>query len=319
MTKKGQYQIELWEECNSRCSFCYLGNNNKQISDIQKIQNLNNAINRISNDALYEYVDCLGFIGGEFFQGQLRNEQVKEKFLALMTIASKKLIEQKICEVWISASLLIGNHEDLYQTLDIFSSNIDKIWLLTSYDTIGRFHSDKQKLDWIQNIQKIKNKYPTINVNITSIVSGDFIERYISKTLDLFEIAGRFNCSCFLKPTARIAGFIDDKIALNQIIPDFFPSRAKMLKFLMQFKMNEPSFMYDKLFNMSCRASYLELYGHRQKFAHRIKANYQEELDEGNDISNQMLPCGHSVQYQCYVDSDKCLICDKQTIQQMNV
>lgn len=315
MTKKGQYQIELWEECNSKCSFCYLGNNNKKISVSQKLQNLNNAIDRISDNSLYEYIDCLGFIGGEFFQGQLCDEQVEKKFLELMAIANKKLIESKIHEVWISASLLIGNQKDLYQVLDVFRMNIDKIWILTSYDTIGRFHTNKQKLGWIQNICKLKNKYSTININITSIVTGDFIEQYLSKTLDLFDIASRYNCSCFLKPAAKIAGFIDDKIALNSIIPNFFPSRSKMLKFLIEFKMNEPSFMYDKLFNMSYRASYLELYGHRQKFAHRIKDSYQEELDEGNSISNSILPCGHSVQYQCYVDSDRCLICDKKLIQ----
>jgi len=43
-----QCQFELWEECNSRCKFCYLGNNNVRTEDKVKLQNMDKVIEVIS-------------------------------------------------------------------------------------------------------------------------------------------------------------------------------------------------------------------------------------------------------------------------------
>ena len=73
---------------------------------------------------------------------------------------------KKIDEVWISASMTIGNQEDLYDTLSLFD-DLSKIWILTSYDTIGRFHSEKMKDKWIENLKKLRNFSKDVKINIT--------------------------------------------------------------------------------------------------------------------------------------------------------
>ena len=44
-----QLQFELWKECNSKCTFCYLGNTNRFTSEETKLYNLEKALSTIKN------------------------------------------------------------------------------------------------------------------------------------------------------------------------------------------------------------------------------------------------------------------------------
>lgn len=308
---KQQLQFELWEECNSRCSFCYLGNNARLTPDDQKIKNIEQTIKKISDLNIYKDINCLAYIGGEFFQGQLKNNDVKLKFIELMKYTNKLLNSRTIDTSWITASLLIGDQRDLYDILNLFD-DLSKIWICTSYDTYGRFHSQKEKNNWIRNLEKLRYTFPTLNINITTIVTGDFIEKYLNDDLEIMKIANRLKCAQFLKPVCRV-GCASNKKDANSLVPNFFPKRNMMLKFLNKYRLNESEYMYDKLFNINYRADYLQTFGHRDKFSHRIKNEYKEAFDD----SILTMKCGHGIQYQCYIDSDECLICDKNKIKKI--
>lgn len=315
MKKRCQYQFELWEECNSNCKFCYLGNSNRITPKETKLENLQIVLDKISNDAFFQEINCLGYIGGEFFQGQIDDKDVKEAFFKVMKRTNQLLKMKKIDEVWISASMTIGNQEDLYDTLSLFD-DLSKIWILTSYDTIGRFHSEKMKDKWIENLKKLRNFSKDVKINITSILTGDFIEKYLKDTLDIQEIASQYSCAMFWKPPCAIDRQDDQhktKQQVNAEINNFFPTRKQFIDFLYKYKSQENDFMYDKLFNMNFRSDYLQKFSHGFHTSHRIKQNHLEETDVGCDVSS----CGHSGQYQIYVDSDKCAICDKIAIQKI--
>ena len=64
-----ELQFELWQECNTRCSYCSLGKENMFTPDKFKMQSLDLAFKELSESNLI--YDVVGFIGGEFFQGQL--------------------------------------------------------------------------------------------------------------------------------------------------------------------------------------------------------------------------------------------------------
>ena len=139
MNKK-QVQFELWEECNSKCKFCYLGNNNCTASVEKKIYGIQNAIDVITNLDFNEY-DTVSLMGGELFQGQMSDECVKSKFFELINLMHDLYQRGFIRNIWIYATLTIGDQRDLYDTLEILKN--DEIWILTSYDTMGRFHTNK--------------------------------------------------------------------------------------------------------------------------------------------------------------------------------
>lgn len=59
-------QFEIWNECNNNCKFC----SNKfvyNITDEEKLKNIDIVINRIKNGDIIGKYQRIGFIGGEFF------------------------------------------------------------------------------------------------------------------------------------------------------------------------------------------------------------------------------------------------------------
>ena len=173
-----QYQFELWEECNNNCSFCYLGERNKHTPNEKKLHNLEKVKQTILDKSLYteKGIDCLAYIGGEFFQGQLNTPEIKSAFMDIMKITSDLISNGTIKETWICATLTIGNQDDLYETLELFPDK-SKVWILTSYDTIGRFHTPKMLNDWKQNLINLRYKFPELKINCTSILTDDFITK----------------------------------------------------------------------------------------------------------------------------------------------
>lgn len=318
--ERKQYQFELWQECNSKCEFCYLGENNGFTSDEDKISNINSVLEIIGNNNLYEEINCLAYIGGEFFQGQMKNIKVKEKFLELMEKTNSLLESKLIDETWICATLNIGDQKDLFDSLQKFSDK-SKIWILTSYDTIGRFHSEKMLNTWKENLHKLKSMYPEININVTSILTGDFIDKYLSDELDLIPLISEYGCSLFLKPTCPIEhkDGVYSKEETNKIVPNFFPTRKKFLSFLYKYKSKESQSMYNKLFNINLRSDYLFKFNDKSSITklHRIKDKSQEIAEIGS-VAGGELPCGHSTQYGIYIDTDEhCAICDKEMIKNL--
>ena len=308
-----QLQFEIWTQCDSKCSFCYLGKRNKLVSVDKKIKNLNIIYNKISDLNLYSTYDTLAFIGGEFFQGQLDDVKVKDNFFKLAKKVNELLENNYIKNVWYCATLTSLNQNDLYLLLDIFKKNIDKVWLLTSYDTLGRFHTDKMLKNWQFNMLNIKKLYPNINLNTTIILTGDFIEKYLNNEINLKLFSKTYQTSLFFKVCSLPKGKYKTKIEMNKRIGNFFPNRSTFIKFLIKFKQTEESFLWDKLFNIEYRADTL-FCEHNNCFTeiNRDKKTYMELYDTDYDY---VLNCGHLSTYSPYLDSDACVICDKKEVE----
>ena len=309
MTKK-QIQFELWEECNSKCKFCYLGRNNNITSIERKLYGIQNAIDIIHDLDFNEY-DTIGLIGGEFFQGQLSNELVKNKFFELIRIIHDLHEKKLVKNIWIYATLTIGNQKDLYDTLDILKN--DNVWILTSYDTLGRFHTKKMYETWDYHVKNLKNKY-NINLNITSIITGDLIDKYLTNQFSFKELIDKYQCSVFPKLSSLPYDLYSTKIEMNNAIGNFFPTRKKFIEFITKLKKDDPN-SYDRMFNINYRADTLYV-NYKNEIIKEIrhKNNWMETDERGLDA---VLKCGHSEFYNCYIDSDKCALCDKISIDKM--
>lgn len=314
-----QIQYELWRECNCKCTYCTLGNDNNFTSDELKIDSINTAINEIQNFKENEY-DVLGFIGGEFFQGQLNNPLVKSKFNDLINIANNLLNKNVIKELWLNASLLIGDQKDLYETIDLIDKK-SNLWILTSYDTFGRFHSEKMLETWKYHMKKLHNQYPEIKLNTTMIITGDFIEKYLKDEFIINNFKSEYNTHLFLKTPVKPGHLMKlSKQEINNLIGNFFPTKKQFIKFLYKFKLKEGIDEYNNLFSNDLRAeevrkNYNDDSKRNVKFI-RDKHTLKETIDLENEHIDS-LPCGHSSIYQSYSDSDDCSICDKQHVLKM--
>ncbi len=311
-----QIQYELWRECNCNCTYCTLGFDNHKTENELKLQSMQTAIDEMKNFEPNEH-QTVGFIGGEFFQGQLNTPEIKSKFMELIKVANDLLNNHIVKDLWLNASLLIGNQKDLYEAIDLIDDKT-KLWILTSYDSIGRFHTPKMLETWQYHMKNIHNLYPEIKLNTTSILTGDFIEKYLNDNIDIKEFKATYHTNLFLKTTVK-PGHLShlSKQEINDKIGNFFPTQERFQEFLFTFYMREGAEEYHKLFSNDLRADEV-----RKNFNDENKRNIKfirdkntlEETIDCIDEHIDNLSCGHSTIYQCYVDSDDCCICNKQEI-----
>jgi hypothetical protein len=311
-----QIQYELWRECNCNCTYCTLGFDNHKTDNELKLQSMQTAIDEMKNFEPNEH-QTVGFIGGEFFQGQLNTPEIKSKFMELIKVANDLLNNHIVKDLWLNASLLIGNQKDLYEAIDLIDDKT-KLWILTSYDSIGRFHTPKMLETWQYHMKNIHNLYPEIKLNTTSILTGDFIEKYLNDNIDIKEFKATYHTNLFLKTTVK-PGHLShlSKQEINDKIGNFFPTQERFQEFLFTFYMREGAEEYHNLFSNDLRADEV-----RKNYNIDTKRNIKfirdkQTLEETIDLIDEHidnLSCGHSTIYQCYVDSDDCCICNKQEI-----
>ena len=311
-----QIQYELWRECNCNCTYCTLGFDNHKTENELKLQSMQTAIDEMKNFEPNEH-QTVGFIGGEFFQGQLNTPEIKSKFMELIKVANDLLNNHIVKDLWLNASLLIGNQKDLYEAIDLIDDKT-KLWILTSYDSIGRFHTPKMLETWQYHMKNIHNLYPEIKLNTTSILTGDFIEKYLNDNIDIKEFKATYHTNLFLKTTVK-PGHLShlSKQEINDKIGNFFPTQERFQEFLFTFYMREGAEEYHNLFSNDLRADEV-----RKNYNIDTKRNIKfirdkQTLEETIDLIDEHidnLSCGHSTIYQCYIDSDDCCICNKQEI-----
>ena len=196
-------QFELWTQCNNNCSYCYLGKRRFAGTPEQKIQNMNFALDWMRQYEHYDEYNNVSFIGGEFFQGQLDTPEVKAKWIELMEQMQDLFENDLITASWISATLTIGDQQDLFDTLKMFEgicTHQKQLWIVTSYDTIGRFHSKENLENWKHNMKEIKKRFPWVYLNTCMIITDDFCKKIISGELDLRAFREEYQTHLFIKP-----------------------------------------------------------------------------------------------------------------------
>lgn len=316
------YNIQTDEESYIVNNFvvhnCYLGTDNRHTPDEVKLNSLNNAYEMVSAIKKDSEYDTVAFLGGEFFQGQLCTREIHDKFMQLMELTADLLEKDILKEAWIYMTLTIGDQKDLYETLNIFEERqvTDQLWLLTSYDTIGRFHTKKMEDNWKFHMKNIHQLYPDIRFNTTTILSNDCIKKYLNNEISFKDMSEEYHTFFFFKQVGC------DKVPkekFNEVYNiDFVPTRATFLEFLKKFRREENELMWSKLFNIKYRADVL--YRNGNDLEHQMIKNIRHkdsgaeiELEYASDEA-EVAPCGHLYSYHAYSDCDGCVLCDKEMI-----
>ena len=297
--------IELWEECNNFCEFCFIDYLNKKTSDELKLQNISNTHSILNKN---ESLKAFGLIGGEFFQGQLNNTKIRTEFFKLCERIFNQINKGIIKDFWCFCTLTLGDQKDLYTLINMFDTVVkDKekhtFWILTSYDTKGRFTIPSKFENWDKHMLNLQ-QYPFIKFNITSIMSGDFCEKYLKNKLDLKAMENKYKAKIFLKQPAQARTGLKEDL-LNKC-PWFFPKRKIFLDFLKKLKENDKE-IFDNTLNISLRADlvYSEMHGTDHP---EPEFRNKETWNENHSRCNKK--CGHVVNYNCYSDSNACCLCD---------
>ncbi len=343
--KRKTFQWELWSFCNQKCVFCYLGADNKDTRAERQMKSLIDFEKSIDN-LDYTLYNNISIIGGEFFQGEFHTPEIKEKFLSIMKKIGQLYEDKKIGSCWLTCTLTRKEQDGLYDLLDYFKKNkifvpnkkytASGLWLCTSYDTKGRFHTQEQKDNWNYHMLNIHKHYKFVKFNTTMILTGNLIDEYLKGNLHFDKFSKKYNTTLFFKQPGlgtKYDPFIQEYRRKNNCSYqeahleakkdankncykwNFFPLRQQFLEFLERVYLKEPEY-YDRICNIRYRADEL----HRNyndndsDITNRRSKNslIEEELGDMSEMTIE--ECGHLITYAAYCDNNSCCLCDKKLI-----
>jgi hypothetical protein len=260
-------QVRLWTDCYNNCSFCSVSN--KSITTLEDKKTRINKLSKLNDSKI-------GIIGGEFFEGQLKG--VEDEWLNMVkTIGCN--------ELFITANL-INEQYLLKETLEVRPD----ILICTSYDTVGRFKTEKQKYMWLERVSSLKNVFCTI-IPTEDMIHDTFIDK-IPCGINLCEPHLGIDWLTIVDKTCYHEILIKENKTFN------LPKRNNLLKWLIghpktlelmkSYKRNH----FDTILSFDADNNFI-----------------YESSDRFND-KNFMAECGHPYFSRCYADSDRCLICD---------
>ena len=335
---KKSFQWELWFACNSRCKFCYLGTENRHTEKTRQLKSLADCQKAVQS-LDFDLYNNISLIGGEFFQGQLDDPEVHDEFMKLIKTCFQYYAEKKIGSIWITVTLTLGDQHHLYEVLDLAEKmgvkpmeeyGASGLWLCTSWDAEGRFHTPEMEKNWDFHMRNIHTKYPWVKFNTTIILMQAFIDRYLAGTWSPKTFMKTYHTSLFYKQcglgqvdevdfdesTGRTV--IESHRLAKQMVQkkfgfNFFPTRESFIKFLYKYA-TEDWETYDRLYNIIYRADELHR-NFNDKDSDILNVRNKHSSNESNSAQDQrMNTCGHILNYAPYIDSDRCCICDRKMI-----
>ena len=264
----GFIQFQLWRECPNGCDFCY----NKGLSDGNKRLMLHFAKERLSQDDIGRQYTCVGFIGGEFFSGQI--SEVESEFYDLINLCIKLIKHDKLQQIRITTGLMFKLPGDLYKVIDLFDREglVDRLMICTSYDTKYRFQNENAVRLWKNNIVKLKNDYPQIKTHVEMIITEHLLRCVLNNELNLREFEQQYQ---------TVVDFIEgqyyDTATKQQVedkMPLLLPKRSTFLKFLRKI-VEEQQYDISKMLNASLHSNliYLEHEGQVVSLGDRVDSN----------------------------------------------
>lgn len=278
-------QYRIWNDCINNCSFCYLG---KPV--VTPLEDKKNNLKLFNDFTKNNKIDKLGIIGGEYFEGQLLN--CEEEWVDLINTINS----QNVRQLYITATL-INKQYFLYETLERIQV---PYMICTSYDTKGRFHTQEKKESWLKNINELHDK--GVNVFCTCVPTQELLDNEFFKELPHwlgFNLCSPHMSLEWIKEHSEDyhINFIKDNNLFN------LPKRDDFLKWIVN---------YPKII-----INYLDLqYNHSNIVYHienkQIVPEVTGRLEPGHWWLNKK--CGHPIVSQCYIDSDKCMMCDLQEL-----
>lgn len=297
-------QYDLWNNCSNSCDFCLIYRkrilNNEQM--IERIDQIIDNINYVGDRWTTQFSDGISLLGGEVYF--ITDLNVQEKLMKLIDhIIDKILLPNKvlghICK-YSTVTNGIYQPDLLFRMIDriVEKVGIEFVDVNFSYDLKYRFHTEESRLLCLENMRKFSERY-NYRIGAQMVVTEYLIDMINNKEFDIGEFQNK------IVPNSIVEFLYPHEVHTGKVLDDFQFPRDKFLRFLIWLKANyyENFINYCDSINNSSIFKYTGLY---------INADWSIEIEpklsDGKEIINPN--CNHSVLYQCYKDSDKCILCD---------
>ena len=273
-------QYDLWNNCSNQCDFCLIYR--KRILDkagmIERIDQIIDNINYVGDRWTTQFSDGISLLGGEVYF--ITDPDVQEKLMELIDhIIDKILLPNKelghVCK-YSTVTNGIYQPDLLFRMIDrvVERAGIEFVDVNFSYDLKYRFHTEASRLLCLENMRKFSERY-NYRIGAQMVVTEYLIDMINRGEFDI------------------------------EVLDDFQFPRDKFVKFLKWLKDN----YYENFINYCDSITNSSIFKYTGLY---INADWSMEIEpklsDGKEIINPA--CGHSVLYQCYKDSDKCILCD---------
>ena len=246
-TKFIQYQ--LWHDCRIGCKFCC----NKKQPDLDKIESLQFILNKLNDPEVYEY-DEVGFIGGEFFDNQLENSEVKDLFYKLF----EKISKLHFKKIYFTTALIFDRNLYLIPFLNYLKELkiLDKCLLCTSYDFKYRFNTKKRLKTWENTMLFLQEAYPELRLHTEIILMQPFIDAVLNNSFSITAFKEKYKTGIdYIEPGSGL--YYHDKKEAAKDLPDFFPTKNSFIKFLKKVAVENKEIDLSTFLSMELRSSKL--------------------------------------------------------------
>lgn len=313
-----QAQVGLFNNCNGSCDFCLIKNVNFLTMDeiYAEIERCKENIKYISTQPdnwTNAYRDGISILGGEVFY--LQDEKYKKLFLELIDVAIDEVLLKSGNPKVKFSSVSNGNYDPnwlLFPTIDrvVERAGLEHVDMSFSYDLMYRFKSAEHEKRVRDTINAFHDRY-NYEVGIQMILTQHVIDLMLNEGWRPSKFIDEYfpgNHLAFLYPHPIERGNHHTG-AMN--LPGFNFKRKDFLKAMHILKTEEP-FVY-QAFDASTHNS--AVFKPTMLFAKGEKGDEKQMpiLCGGKEIINPN--CFHSTLYQCYIDSDRCMLCDLEGIE----
>ena len=295
-------QYDLWNNCSNQCDFCLIYR--KRILDkdqmIQRIQDIIENIDYVGERWRTQFSDGVSLLGGELYF--ITDKDVQDKFMELIDHIIDVILLPNSDKNPKYSTVTNGIYQPyfLFKVIDhiVERAGIRYVDVNFSYDLKYRFHTEESRLLCLDNMRKFAQRYNYL-IGAQMVVTEYLIDMINNKEFDISEFQNK------IVPNSIVEFLYPHEVHTGKILNDFQFPRDKFLKFLVWLKTN-----YRENFNNYCSSitnssifKYTGLYINPD-----WSIEIEPKLSDGKEIINPN--CGHSVLYQCYKDSNKCILCD---------
>lgn len=294
-------QYGVFSNCPNSCKFCLIQEKNilSKNAILKKLSDIKENLDWV--DWKDQFNHGISLLGGELYY--ITDPQYKEAFLDLIDAIIKKVLKvspnPKVKYSTVSNGMYDPN-EVLFPVIDkiVNEVGINHVDFNVSYDLKYRFDSEEKRLQCLNTINSFHKRYDyTVGVQM-------ILTQYVIDAIN----SGEFNVAKFEKEIApgSILTFLYPHLPNPKLpkLPDFNFSRQSFLPFILNFYRTDPihfTHFKDSVINSS-KFKWTGMTEAR-------KGNMQQPILTGRkEIVNPI--CGHSVLYQCYSDTDACMLCD---------
>ena len=295
-------QYGMWGNCPNHCAFC-LRKDREQLPKERILWEIKQTrINVNVVDWKNKFKDGISLLGGELFHFTDRDIQVA--FLGLIDDIINKILKVSPTAVFSCVTNGMYDPTFLYEVMDKLRDAVgmNRVDIHFSYDLRYRFKSEEDAKRVVKNILDFQKRYDhtvVVQMILTQRVinlcrEGIWSPNYFEKE----EIPGTI--LSFLYPHK----IWDGSKTETKTLKDFNFTRADFLWF-MQWLKGHNERCYHSFVSSTKNSS---TYKYTGRFDKDLPGNAEKpKLTDGKEV---ITSCGHSELYRCYSDSDKCMLCD---------